>query len=135
MKFMESTIFFDKTPLHIASERGHLDIVKFLVEQDGIDINIKDIINQSIIDEIFNIFIFIIFISRNFWNSQLYLIRHHYIMHQKIFILILSNFLLSKMELISTSKILSINQLLITFSIFLYLFNSSHEISGIHNYI
>ena len=106
---MESTIIFDMTPLHIASINGHLDIVKFLVEQDGIDINIKNIINQLIIDNIFDIFIFMVFITRNLWNSQLYLIRHHYILHHSMVILILSKFLLNKMELISTSKILSIN--------------------------
>ena len=56
---MEFTIIFDRTPLHYASKNGHLDIVKFLVEQDGIDINIKTTINQLIIDLIFDIFIFI----------------------------------------------------------------------------
>ena len=60
---MEFKIIFDYTPLHIASFNGHLDIVKFLVEQDGIDINIKNIINQLNIDEIINIFIFMIFIT------------------------------------------------------------------------
>ena len=109
MKFMEFTIIFDKTPLHIVSEKGYPDIVKILVEQDGIDINIKDIINQLIIDKIFDIFIFILFNARNLWNSQLYLIKHHYILHHSMVILILSNFLLNKMELISTPKILSIN--------------------------
>ena len=79
---MEFTIIFDWTPLHIASSNSHLDIVKILVEQDGIDINIKDIINQLIIDDIFDIFIFIIFITQNLWNSLLYLMIHHYIMHQ-----------------------------------------------------
>ena len=59
---MEFTIIFDDTPLHIASYNGHLDIVKILVEQDEIDINIKNIINQSNIDKIFDIFIFMIFI-------------------------------------------------------------------------
>ena len=46
---MEFIIIFDFTPLHIASQKGHLDIVKFLVEQDQIDINIKTIINQIFI--------------------------------------------------------------------------------------
>ena len=86
---MEFTIIFNMTSLHIASEEGHLDIVKFLAEQDGFDINIKNIINQLIIDKIINIFIFILFITQNLWNSQLYLIGHHYILHHKKVILIL----------------------------------------------
>ena len=53
---MEFTIIFDETPLHIASREGHLDIVKFLVEKDGIDINIKDIINQLLMT--FSIFLY-----------------------------------------------------------------------------
>ena len=46
---MEFIIIINTTLSHIVSQEGHLDIVKFFVEQDKIDINIKPIIHQIFI--------------------------------------------------------------------------------------
>lgn len=36
---MEFLIFMNRTPLHYAAEKGDLDLVKFILQQKGVDLN------------------------------------------------------------------------------------------------
>jgi len=39
------------TPLHVASRAGHLDLVRFLVEQGRADLNTQDDLGRTPLDE------------------------------------------------------------------------------------
>ena len=41
------TRIFNNTALILAGMRGHTEIVELLIRQEGIDINIKDILNRK----------------------------------------------------------------------------------------
>lgn len=51
MKFQNNLY---KTPLHLAVEKGYLDIIKLLLKNNGIDIHIKDDQGRKQIDYAMN---------------------------------------------------------------------------------
>jgi ankyrin repeat protein len=34
------------TPLHHASQNGHLEVVRYLIEKCGVDVNVKDSVSE-----------------------------------------------------------------------------------------
>lgn len=43
---MLKKICFDKTPFNIAVERGNIDIVRFILSDTFVDVNIRNILNS-----------------------------------------------------------------------------------------